>query len=324
MELITKHLEIIKKTHDLLMKAKKVSIFVHVHPDFDALGSASAVKSYLISKGIDAKIIGTESIIDNNSNEIFRLDTTTVVGDDFISNSVGLILDTANAARVLTQKHLLCKNTIRFDHHPFIETIAKHEWVDEQISSTSEMVGWWIFFNNKEVLTHEICNFLYAGILTDTGNLMQLNTTSSTYDLVRKFYDYDFDKQFIQDKIYLQNLKKLQVEGKILQNIKVTKNNVGYFIFTKKFINKNNLINLNNKTYLLSKIDNVDIWATFYFDKDTNGWKASLRSRKYQVNNVAKKYNGGGHKFAAGCKLNDKKEIKFLLDDLDSIISFQE
>ena len=239
MDLIKQHADIIKKTYDTLIKSKKVSIFVHVHPDFDALGSASAMKSFLISKGIDAKIIGLENVKITSSNEIFMIDNQTIISDEFISNSIGLILDTANEARVLTQKHTLCKSTIRIDHHPFIEKIAKYEWVDDQISSTSEMVGWWILQNNKQTLGYEISNFLYAGILTDTGNLMQLNTTSSTFELVRKFYDYDFDKQYIQDKIYLQNLKNLKIEAEISQNIKVTKNNVGYFIFTKKFIIKN-------------------------------------------------------------------------------------
>jgi phosphoesterase RecJ-like protein len=127
MDLIKQHADIIKKTYDTLIKSKKVSIFVHVHPDFDALGSASAMKSFLISKGIDAKIIGLENVKITSSNEIFMIDNQTIISDEFISNSIGLILDTANEARVLTQKHTLCKSTIRIDHHPFIEKIAKYE-----------------------------------------------------------------------------------------------------------------------------------------------------------------------------------------------------
>jgi phosphoesterase RecJ-like protein len=40
-------------------------------------------------------------------------------------------------------------------------------------------------------------------------------------------------------------------------------------------------------------------------EKEKDLIKVSIRSSQYIINEVAEKYNGGGHKFAAGAKLKE-------------------
>ena len=47
-------------------------------------------------------------------------------------------------------------------------------------------------------------------------------------------------------------------------------------------------------------------------------YKANIRSRGPVINEVATKYNGGGHKFASGCRTSDYKVIEALAKDLDA------
>ena len=39
------------------------------------------------------------------------------------------------------------------------------------------------------------------------------------------------------------------------------------------------------------------------YDERNDIYKANIRSRGPVINEVASKYNGGGHKFASGCRL---------------------
>ena len=45
--------------------------------------------------------------------------------------------------------------------------------------------------------------------------------------------------------------------------------------------------------------------------------RVSIRSRGPEINQVAEKYHGGGHKFASGVKFKSFDEAMKLVDDLD-------
>ena len=53
------------------------------------------------------------------------------------------------------------------------------------------------------------------------------------------------------------------------------------------------------------------------YDERNEIYKANIRSRGPVINEVASKYNGGGHKFASGCRSKDYKDMENLAKDLD-------
>ncbi len=65
-------------------------------------------------------------------------------------------------------------------------------------------------------------------------------------------------------------------------------------------------------------IDELLVWVFVTEDKKNNQYKISIRSRGPIINEIANKYNGGGHKFACGCKLADMKLVDKLLEDLSA------
>ena len=66
-------------------------------------------------------------------------------------------------------------------------------------------------------------------------------------------------------------------------------------------------------------IEGIEAWAVFSYDKVNNNIRGSIRSRGPIVNEVASKYNGGGHKFASGVRLKDFDEVDLLIKDLDEV-----
>ena len=58
-------------------------------------------------------------------------------------------------------------------------------------------------------------------------------------------------------------------------------------------------------------------WMFVVYDERNEIYKANIRSRGPVINEVASKYNGGGHKFASGCRSKDYKDMENLAKDLD-------
>ena len=68
---------------------------------------------------------------------------------------------------------------------------------------------------------------------------------------------------------------------------------------------------------LMKDIKGVNIWINFTESDD--GVHCELRSNKYNINPIATKYGGGGHKKASGCTVPDKATAMKLLDDLNAL-----
>ena len=51
-----------------------------------------------------------------------------------------------------------------------------------------------------------------------------------------------------------------------------------------------------------------------------NNYRVSLRSNGIDIEKVAMKYQGGGHKCASGARLNSLDEVDNLISDLDNLL----
>ena len=45
-----------------------------------------------------------------------------------------------------------------------------------------------------------------------------------------------------------------------------------------------------------------------------------FRSKGVEVQPIAAKYGGGGHPYAAGCKLDNLEDHKYIVNDLDKLL----
>ena len=64
-------------------------------------------------------------------------------------------------------------------------------------------------------------------------------------------------------------------------------------------------------------IKDVLIWTFITFDEKNEIYKINIRSRGPIINEIATKYNGGGHKFASGARTTKETDIPNLIKDLD-------
>ena len=110
-----------------------------------------------------------------------------------------------------------------------------------------------------------------------------------------------------------------------MHKIKFTKNNVAYIYTAKEDLPPNSdaaPVVSSGMVSLMKDIKGVHVWVNFTESDD--GVHCELRSNKYNINPVAVKYGGGGHKKASGCTVPDKKTAMLLLDDLNSLAASEQ
>jgi len=66
-------------------------------------------------------------------------------------------------------------------------------------------------------------------------------------------------------------------------------------------------------------IREVIVWTFITEDYKNKVYKVSMRSHGPVINKTASKYNGGGHKYASGARLNSEDEINNFINDLDTL-----
>lgn len=307
---------------DLIVKKieqyENIAIFFHELPDLDSLGSAYGLQYFLKAKypGKDVQIIGLDTLSAQFQSNMFYFDKKHIP-NEFLANALGIILDTANASRIWTGRQNYCRELLRIDHHPKLETIADVEWVDETYSATAEMISELLFEWDPEAILIPTCNCLYAGILTDTGRFLYPSVTPRTYAIASKLVQKGCNRQKVHDAIYLKDIDQMRFSTYILRKAHFDKSvGMAWAKLGKNSFDRYGVKLRMSMVHVLGNIKNINIWFTFYYDNVVKKWKGSIRSNKLPINQIAEKYHGGGHKLAAGVTILKHKEFKMMINDI--------
>ncbi len=297
---------------------ENIAIFFHELPDLDALGSAYGFQYFIKAKfpDKDVKIIGLDTLSAQFENNMFYFDKKHVP-NEFLANALGIILDTANASRIWSGRHNFCRELIRIDHHPKLETVADYEWVDDSYCATAEMIAELIFEWDYNSVLIPTCNCLYAGLLTDTGRFLYPSVTPKTYAIAAKLVTKGCNRQKVHDAIYLKDIDRVKFSAYVLKKAHFdTDLGMAWAKLGKNSFDRYGVKLRMSMVHILSNIKNMNIWFTFYYDNVLKVWKGSIRSNKLPINQIAEKYHGGGHKLAAGVTIKHRSEFKKMINDI--------
>lgn len=291
---------------DLLKKINEfdsICIYRHVRPDGDAMFSALAFYQFIKDnfKNKTVKVTGDDvfDIISKNDK----------VSDDFINKSLALILDTSTIQRVDDKRFINSKYVIKIDHHPGGEDFGDLNIVSSDKAACSQLLAE-IFFSkqfSKLTISSKVCKYLYCGILTDSMGFTTTSTTADTLLIGSKLIE--------KGKLKIDELNKYVFDTDIEYFNKITKirtylktdGNFGYILLNNKDLKKIGLPGkiARNNIDEIAGIKEYRVWA-FFTQNDDGSYDGSLRCvRGLKVNDLANKFNGGGHANASGVnKLN--------------------
>ena len=311
-----------KNRYDCALKVIEAndSIIIHRHsnPDGDALGSQVGLYEIIRENYPDKRVymVGDESerygfISERAMDE---------VDDSLFCSSLSIILDTSSPALISDDRWRSAKDSLRFDHHLFIEKIADYEVVDSTYESSCGLIA--DFAKNLGLKVNDnAAKALYTGLVTDSGRFLYDSVSSRTHNIAAFLLERNFDRNAIYRNLYVEDLESVKRKLSFMERIKFTYNNVAYVYSTKEDVAKMGVSPFSVSRGMVNTMANlkgVHVWVNFTEDGDKV--LCELRSDSYDINKIAKKYGGGGHLKASGATLCSRKEAESMLKDLDSLV----
>ena len=233
-----------------------------------------------------------------------------------------IVLDTPDKRRIDGANPDNFKYSIKIDHHPFIEKTCDLEIIEDDKTSTSEIIMN-IIKNTDLKCDKDIAENLYMGLVSDSNRFLFNSVTSNTFDLVSYYLKkYKFDLKEVYTKLYLRPLNEVRLEGYISSNIKVSKNGLGYIVISDKIINEYEVdsASAGNMVNNYNFIKEILVWVTITEDIKNKQFRVSVRSRGPEVNKVLENHGGGGHKFASGVRVRKKEEALKIVEELEDLL----
>ncbi len=313
-------IENMKKVLEKIKENQKIIIFRHFRPDGDAVGSTKGLQAILKATYPDKEIYLQN--VDFSNYLAFLGKEDEPLADEAYADALGIVLDTATKERISNKKYELCKELVKIDHHIPVQSYAPTEWVEEERSSTCEMVAaFYDAFKDELKLTKEAATYIFTGMVTDSGRFRFRDVSGETMRLAGLMLNQKIDVEFIYSNLYLKDFDEFKFEAYAHKKMKISKHGVASLFVTKKMKKKFALSN-EQASASVSCMDSIKdslIWLAF-IDNGDGSIRVRLRSRFVTVNELAEKYHGGGHACACGATVYSKAEMNALLADADALL----
>ncbi len=166
---------------DYIKNAKTVYIVAHIRPDGDAIGSAFALKLALMNMGKSAHVIMSSYSKKFEFLEEVKTAVTSVPEEKF---DLLICTDCSDKKRldISEEDFNKAEAVIAFDHHKASAVPAVMSIIDDESPATCEII-YKFFKENMIEITPKIADYLYMGLMTDTGSFNYERTTAETYEI---------------------------------------------------------------------------------------------------------------------------------------------
>ncbi len=295
---------------NMIKKSKTFLIISHINPDGDTIGSNIGLSLSLKSIGKDV-ISYCDSKIPFEYQFLLSNDFKMLTIPENIMKSkfdVMIMLDCADSKRTKHYQEFrnISEILINIDHHKSNDKFGDLNIIYEDYSSTGEIV-YDILINGGFPVNRSIAEAIYTAIITDTGSFRYSNTNSRTFDIASDLIKYGVNSWEISQKIYENKpYKRIMLLKEALNSLKLnTKGKIAVLSISKNILDVYNatgedtdgLVNYGRS------IEGVEV--SIFIREEENGCKLSFRSKgKVDVSSLARTFDGGGHRNAAGGFIN--------------------
>jgi len=321
-----------KILREYFSEKRKIVITTHRSPDGDALGSSVAIYEAFKNQGHEICIIVPNSFPDYlsfipNSDKVIIFDQDENKAIYEINNAdTFFFLDFNDYCRIDLMESYILKNNgykIMIDHHQSPSILADQVLSDTTICSTAELV--YEFLNELDLnLSLNAAIALYTGIVTDSGSFKYNLVSSRTHLIISNLLSYNINHSEIHKNLYDNNsISRMKLLGRCLNsNFKIFHDfNTAIFYLSKKDLEDCKFNKGDTEGFVNMPLSLKGIVFSALFIEHLDGIKISFRSKNsFDVNKFSRNhFNGGGHKNAAGGKV-DNMTLEKTLDFFKSIL----
>lgn len=308
---------LIKQIYKKIKAYDEIVIARHIGPDPDAIASQMALRDSIrqtfpnkkvLAVGVGVSKFKSYGLLDKMEYES-------------LNNPLLITLDVPNMHRIDGIEGLNYKEIVKIDHHPKEDIPASIDWTETEASSTCQMIAE-LLLSTKLVINEKIASNLFLGIISDSDRFVLKNTTSKALRITADLIDsVNLDFTPLYDILYRRSMDEIRFQAYISNNLTITENNFSYIELSNDIIKEFNVdfATASNMINNFNFINELLVWIFISYDEKNEIYKINIRSRGPVINTVATKYNGGGHKFASGCRIKDREDIEKLKEELDLV-----
>ncbi|MBI5477013.1 MAG: bifunctional oligoribonuclease/PAP phosphatase NrnA [Ignavibacteriales bacterium] len=307
----------IEEIKELINRFHNFVITTHVNPDGDALGSELALYHALRLLDKNAVILNHNSTPDNykwmdDGNRVLHF--IPEKHRDYILNADVIFILDANQPDRLRSLEPFIKQTkaikIVIDHHLDPHPFGDHYLIDDEATSTGEILYKLISTFDTLKIEREIAVALYTAIMTDTGSFRFPRTDPETHNVVSHLLECGADPTQIYMNVYENwTCGRMRLLGEALDTLKtVHSGKVAYIKCTQEMFKETGTTEVETDNFTMYPMSIQGVLIGILFNELNNGIKISFRSKgNIPINELAKEFGGNGHLNAAGARLFDKK-----------------
>lgn len=294
------------KLDELLEKSEKILTICHKRPDGDTLGSAVAFELAMKNEGKLCDIACIDKVPDRFA---FLPEVKKIISSfDFRDYDLIVVMDAG--ASYMTKYHEVYPKIFggtvpvaNIDHHSSNDNFGTCNIVDEKAASTT-IILYKFFESTGRRITPAMATALITGIYNDTGSLMHSNTNLEVFEIAGKLASYGAKVSLVARSLFRNTpVTTLKLWGRAMENVRVNNDGVTVAVLTYRDFEECGA-DIDAASGVVDLINSVPgSKYTCLLNEDNKGnVKGSFRTQRDEVNleELAAKFGGGGHKKAAG------------------------
>lgn len=290
----------------ILEGVHSVGIAGHVRPDGDCIGSCMGMYLYLKENYPEIQADVFLETVPEGFHYIKDIDQVQSVFPSGKVYDLFCIFDVGDKDRigVASEAVDLAARTVCVDHHITNQGAADINEIYPHASSTCEVI---YEMMEPELVTKDVAEALYTGIVHDTGVFQYSNTGKRTMEIAGELIEKGFDfTSIIRDSFFAKSYRQNQVLGRTLMESILLLDGKCIIGYLKKSDLSFYGVDSSDLSGIVSQLLNTRgvETAVFLYESGIEEFKVSLRSKSVvDVAKIAAFFGGGGHVRAAGCSM---------------------
>lgn len=298
----------------LLQTGVPFVLTTHVNPDGDGIGSEAALAAWLRARGSRVSVINASPLP-----AVYRfLDPEGVIAryeparhDPLIADAGAIvILDTNHPDRLQAMRErVMASKAVRvcIDHHLDPDPFAQHYLIDDDATSTGEILYRLLVRLQGRGLSPEVASALYCAIMTDTGSFRYPRVDPEIHQIAAHLIECGADPVRIYAKIYERwSRGRIHLLGETLRSLDTDAGgSIAHVSITRSVLRTTGTTEEDTDNFTTYPMSIEGVLIGILFLELEQGVKISLRSKgSIPVNELAREFGGNGHRNAAGARVD--------------------
>lgn len=290
----------------------------HVNPDGDCLGSQLALMHALRALGKKAHcVLAKPDPVDANLAFLPSLDEMAYAAEYQETPQVFVAVDVPTTERIGSAARLQRKAAVRFtiDHHANETTMSDHNFVEPAAPATAMLI--WYIAKRLGAVNQQVALCALTGLITDTGRFAYQNTNPESFRAAAEMMEAGASPALVNREFFQnRSLPSIELERIVLQRMMLIENDefaLSYLTPEDFEICKATKADAEPLIDILRSVRGVRV-ALILRQNERNEVRGSLRAKddETDVAQVARYFEGGGHKAAAGFTFHGTMEQALL------------